>query len=153
MPRPKQVLCLLLVVSVAAAIYLAAGRTVPAKDTQSIRDGVFIHVSHGADDPHRVLMALSMAEIMSMDRDVLVYFDIRGVDVVLNDAPDLAYEHFSSSRDQLASLSQKGVTLMACPGCLRAAGKTASDLAPGIEVADKDRFFSFTQGRILSLDY
>ncbi|TVS10562.1 MAG: hypothetical protein EA424_25190 [Planctomycetaceae bacterium] len=40
-----------------------------------------------------------------------------------------------------------------CPGCLKAAGKTAADLAPGVEIADKDRFFSFTKGRILTLDY
>jgi hypothetical protein len=27
-----------------------------------------------------------------------------------------------------------------------------TDLAPGIQIADKDRFFSFTKGRILTLD-
>jgi hypothetical protein len=42
---------------------------------------------------------------------------------------------------------------MACPGCLKAAGKSPEDLAPGIEVADKERFFSFTKGRIITLDY
>jgi hypothetical protein len=42
---------------------------------------------------------------------------------------------------------------MACPGCLKAAGKSPADLAPGILVADKARFFSFTKGRILTLDY
>ena len=31
--------------------------------------------------------------------------------------------------------------------------KSAADLAPGILVADKARFFSFTKGRILTLDY
>mgnify|MGYP000688777189 CR=1 FL=1 len=29
------------------------------------RDGVFIHVSHGPEDAHRVLMALKMAEVMA----------------------------------------------------------------------------------------
>jgi predicted peroxiredoxin len=124
-----------------------------AEDAAKPRDGVFIHVSHGEDDPHRVLMALSMAGIMCEDRDVLVYFDIKGVEVVLKDAEDLTYSHFPSSRQQLASLAEKGVTLMACPGCLKAAGKTSKDLAPGIEIADKERFFSFTDGRILTLDY
>jgi hypothetical protein len=62
------------------------------------RDGVFIHVSHGKDDPHRVLMALSMASIMCEDRDVLIYFDIKGIDVVLKDAEDLRYSHFPSYR-------------------------------------------------------
>lgn len=43
--------------------------------------------------------------------------------------------------------------LIACPGCLKAAGKTPADLAPGIQVADKKALFNFTKGRILSLDY
>jgi hypothetical protein len=50
-------------------------------------------------------------------------------------------------------LVKRGVTLMACPGCLKVAGKTAADLAPGIQVGEKAEFFSFTSGRILALDY
>jgi len=42
---------------------------------------------------------------------------------------------------------------MACPGCLKVAGKTKKDLAEGVQVADKSVFFSFTKGRILTLDY
>jgi predicted peroxiredoxin len=117
------------------------------------RDGVFIHIVHGKDDPHRVLMALDMARIMSEDHDVLVYFDIKGVEVVLKDSKDITYAHFPSSKQQLSALPKKGVILMVCPGCLKAAGKTSDDLAAGIEIADKGRFFSFTKGRILSLDY
>jgi predicted peroxiredoxin len=98
-------------------------------------------------------MALNMAAIMSEDHDVLVYFDIKGVEVVLKDAPDIAFAQFASSKTQLAALSSKGVTLAACPGCLQAAGKTTADLAEGITVAEKARFFNFTKGRILTLDY
>lgn len=120
---------------------------------QETRDGVFIHITHGIDDPHQVLMALRMANIMSEDHDVLVYFDIKGIEVVLKEAKNLTYSHFASSQEQLASLSNKGVTLMACPGCLKAAEKTKDDLASGIQVADNKAFFSFTKGRILTLDY
>jgi predicted peroxiredoxin len=133
-----------------AAILLAGVSGVSAAEP---RDGVFIHITHGKDDPHRVLMALNMARIMSEDRDVLVYFDIKGVEVVLKDSKDITYAHFPSSKQQLSALSKKGVVLMVCPGCLKAAGKTSNDLATGIEIADKDRFFSFTKGRILPLDY
>ena len=118
-----------------------------------VRDGVFIHISRGPEDPHRVLMGLNMARMMSEDRDVLVYFDIGGVNVVLADSPDLTFAQFPSSKTQIAALLNKGVTLMACPGCLEAAGKSAADLAPGIQIADRNRFFSFTAGRILTLDY
>ena len=138
---------------VCSAFVLLAAASVTDAVAGEARDGVFIHVTHGKDDPHRVLMALSMASIMSEGRDVLVYFDIKGIDVVLKDAEDLTYSHFPSSKRQLMALPQKGVILMACPGCLKAAGKTPDDLAPGVQIADKDRFFSFTKGRILTLDY
>jgi len=117
------------------------------------RDGVFIHISHGADDPHRLLMALNMAAIMADDHDVLVYFDISAVSVVLKDSEDVTFSHFPSSKEQLRVLKEKGATLMACTGCLKHAGKTKEHLAEGIEIADKNKFFSFTQGRILTLDY
>ena len=116
-------------------------------------DGVFIHLSQGAREPHRVLMALQMAVLMSEDHPVLVYFDIDAIGIVLKDAEDLTFAHFPSLKTQLAKLTEKGATLMACPGCLKAAGKTAEDLAPGIRVAEKSKFFSFTRGRILTLDY
>jgi predicted peroxiredoxin len=142
---------LLLVLVVTTAALLAA--TAPADDAARPRDGVFIHVSHGKDAPHRLLMALSMANMMAADHDVAVYFDIKAVEVVLKDAPEVSYAHFEPSGAQLAKLKQAGVPLMACPGCLKAAGKSPADLAPGILVADKARFFSFTKGRILTLDY
>ena len=138
---------------VASLVTLTALRAGAAEPATEARDGVFIHISHGSEDPHRVLMALQMASIMCEDRDVLVYFDIKAIDVVVKGAADLHYKQFPSSAQQLAALPKKGVTLMACPGCLKAAGKAPDDLAPGVEVADKDRFFSFTKGRILTLDY
>ncbi len=116
-------------------------------------DGVFIHISHGPEDPHRVLMALNMAVIMAADRDVLVYFDIAGIAVVLADAPDITFDGFPSSHTQLTRLQELEVPIFACPGCLKAAGKTPGDLAAGIQVAEKDAFFGFTDGRILTLDY
>jgi predicted peroxiredoxin len=120
---------------------------------KTIKDGAFIHISHGSDDLHRALMGLQMAEKMSEDRDVLVYFDISGIEIVLSDSEDFTYSIFPSSKTQLKKLLNNGVTLMACPGCLKAAGKSESDLIEGIKIADKDKFFNFTSGRILSIDY
>jgi len=117
------------------------------------RDGVFIHISDGPESAHRVLMALNMANMWAEDHAVLVYFDIKGIEVVLKDAKDITFAHFPSSKTALANLQKKGVVVMACPGCLKAAGKTPADLAPGIKVADKKQFFGFTEGRIIALDY
>lgn len=117
------------------------------------RDGMFIHITHGVNHPHRVAMALQMATIMSEDHDVLIYCDIKGIEVVLKDSEDITYAQFPGSKAQLAALAEKGIIIAACPGCLKAAGKTADDLAEGITVADKDSFYNFTKGRILTLDY
>jgi len=117
------------------------------------RDGIFIHVTAGPENPHRVLMALQMAVLMSGERDVMLYFDIEGVHVLLKDAPDLNFSHFPSSHTQIGTLLAKGVIIAACPGCLKAAGKTADDLMDGVRVADKNDFFGFTDGRILTVDY
>ncbi len=121
---------------------------------EEMNDGVFIHLSHGPENPHRVLMALRMAEIMSEDKDVMVYFDIEGVHVVLEDSENVTMEgDFPNSHGQLQMLIDRNVTLQVCPGCLKAAGKTPEEVMEGIEIADKDDFFNFTDGRILSIDY
>lgn len=119
----------------------------------SARDGVFIHISSGNENPHKVLMALNMGNMMSADKDVLVYFDIKGIEVVLKDSGDLSFSHFPSSKQAITDLLEKGITIYACPGCLKAMGKNPEDLMEGVKVADKDGFFNFTEGRILSLDY
>jgi len=144
----KKLMLLLFVVLVACG---PVTDNVPPEET--VRDGVFIHISQGYNDPHRVLMALRMAELMAADHEVLVYFDIDGVEVVLADAEEMTCAPFPSLHTQLAALPEAGIILMACPGCLEAAGKTPADLRAGIQVADKDTFFSFTKGRILTLDY
>jgi predicted peroxiredoxin len=118
-----------------------------------VKDGIFVHISHGSDDLHRLLMGLQMAVKMSESKDVIIYFDITGIEAVLKESEDLNYSHFPSSKTQLNELLSKGITIMACPGCLKAAGKTEQDLMDGVEIADKEKFFSFTKGRILTLDY
>ncbi len=132
----------------------AAGCSLAPRDRGSATDGIFVHVTKGPESPHEVLMALSLANLMrESGRDVLVYFDIRGIQVVLADAPDITYAHFAPSGEQIRKLVDSGATVCACPGCLKAAGKSAADLRPGVQIADRDRFFEFTRGRILTIDY
>ncbi len=126
---------------------------VQAEETAETRDGVFIHITHGAEDAHRLLMALQMARMMSADHPVLVYFDIDGIHAVLKTSEDVSHDSFPSAKEQIAALTENGVILMACPGCLNAAGESPENLMEGVAVADKERFFNFTSGRILSFDY
>ena len=135
------------------AVSLACVQAEPPAAVAAPRDGVFIHISSGPQDAHRVLMALRMAELMAGDRDVLVYFDIKGIEVVLADAPAIEHATFPAASVQIQKLLDLGVPLLACPGCLEAAGKSAADLRLGVQVASKDAFFAFTEGRILTLDY
>ena len=116
-------------------------------------EGVFIHITAGPDDPHRVLMPLQMANMMAEGRDVMVYFDIEAVKVVLKEAPDLTYAQFASSQPLLQQLLDQGVPMSVCPGCLEAAGHQPEDVMEGVRIAQKDQFFDFTEGRILTLDY
>lgn len=124
-----------------------------SRDADQSRDGVFVHISQGTEHAHAVLMGLKMANLMAEDRDVLVYFDLKGVHVVLDGAPDLTMAPFDSSHKQIRDLLAKDVPLHVCPGCLEAAGKTRSDVMDGVVIAEKDVFFNFTRGRILTLDY
>lgn len=126
----------------------------PPLETREVRDGVFIHLTAGYENTHRVLMAFRMAEIMSEDKDVLVYCDIEAVKLLLKDSPDMGMpEMFPSLHASITKLLDSGVGILACPGCLKVAGKSPGDLMEGIGTATKDQFFSFTKGRILSLDY
>lgn len=124
-----------------------------AVEAAPVTDGVFIHISHGKDDPHRLLMALSMANKMAADKDVLVYMDIEAVHTVVKDAEAIEMEPFGNHIDLLTFLYDMGVEVFACPGCMEVAGYTADDLREGVQVASKEKFFNFTEGRILSLDY
>ncbi len=117
------------------------------------KDGLFVHVKKGADNPHEVLMALSMADKFSTDHNVLIYFDIDGIEMVTSDAPNLVMEPFGSSDELFAKLVNAGVTIYACPGCMEVHGVKASDLRSAVSPAVKEKFFDFTDGRILSVDY
>jgi predicted peroxiredoxin len=126
------------------------------KDTisvDSIRDGVFIHITESYTDPHRVLMPLKMAVMMAKDKDVLVYMDIHAVELCVKSAKDLTYKDFDSFQSYIKQLATLKVGVYACPTCLKIAGFKTDELMDGIVVAQKDKFFDFTKGRIITLDY
>jgi predicted peroxiredoxin len=116
-------------------------------------DGVIIHLSNGSNDPHRALMALTLALKMADDHDVLVFLDIHAVDLVLATSKSVEYKKFEPSKILIDKLLTKGVKIIVCPMCLEVVNKTKFDLLKGIELADKADFFNFTSGRIITLDY
>jgi predicted peroxiredoxin len=143
-----------------AGIMLTACSRQPQPPTQpdtetsgTTRDGVFIHITECYNDPHRVLMPLKMATIMAPDKDVLVYMDIHAVELLVKGAKDIEYADFETAHSYLKKLNEMNVGIYACPTCLKIAGFKPDDLMDGIQVAQKDKFFNFTRGRIISLDY
>jgi predicted peroxiredoxin len=147
-----------------AALILISCNQNPEKKTSSslektteastpVRDGVFIHITESYNDPHRVLMPLKMATIMAADKDVIVYMDIHAVELLVKGAKDLTYTDFDSFQTYLKQLIDLKVGVYACPTCLKIAGFKPEDLMDGVQIAQKDKFFDFTKGRILALDY
>lgn len=119
----------------------------------SVKDGVFIHITESYTDPHRVLMPLKMAVMMADDKDVLVYMDIHAVELLVKGAKDLNFADFESAHTYIKKLAEKNVGVYACPTCLKLAGFKPEDLMEGVQPAQKDKFFNFTKGRIITLDY
>ncbi|MGD2034235.1 MAG: hypothetical protein PVF73_04205 [Bacteroidales bacterium] len=118
-----------------------------------LKDGIFIHITESYDDPHRLLMPLKMATLMADDKDVLVYMDIHAVKILVEGSADIELEGFEPAHTYLKSLIEKNIGIYACPTCLKVAGYTPEELMEGIDVARKDRFFDFTEGKILTIDY
>ena len=122
-------------------------------DEGGVRDGVFIHITESYNDPHKVLMPLKMAVMMANDKDVLIYNDIKAVELYVKGAKDLTYKDYESLQTYVKQLAEKNVGVYVCPTCLKLAGFTEADLIEGVQIAQKDKFFNFTKGRIITLDY
>lgn len=116
-------------------------------------DGMFIHISHGSDDPHRALMGLSLASLVATDQPVLVFLDITGPELVLKESLPMEGVEFGKTDNLLSKLIENEAQIIVCPMCLKKMGKTKDDLIEGITIATKEDFFDFTDGRIITLDY
>lgn len=117
------------------------------------KDGMLIHITAGYEDAHRVLMPFKMATLMADTRDVILYLDIHAGALVVEGAEDLEMEGFDPLSTYIKTLLDKGVEIYACPTCLSVMGYSPDDLMEGIKPADKDAFFDFTDGRIVTMDY
>ena len=117
------------------------------------KDGVFIHVSSGYNNPQKVLMAVNLAAKMAESKDVALFFDVEGVMMLTKTSEDIEMANFMSLHKTLKKLVEMNVLIMACPMCIKKAGIDIMQLKTGVVVAEKEKFFNFTKGRILSLNY
>ncbi|ALO17176.1 putative peroxiredoxin [Salinivirga cyanobacteriivorans] len=115
-------------------------------------DGLFVHIS--TNEARKVLMGLSIALKMQEGKDVIVFVDAQAINAIVKGGDEYEMEGYEgSSSGMIQKLVKKGVAVMACPMCLKSYGKTDADLLDGIQIAQKEQFFGFTEGRILTLDY
>ncbi|MCK4990722.1 MAG: DsrE family protein [Bacteroidales bacterium] len=149
----KKVFALLLLPLLMSACIRVNTEVEPKNEPKAKTDGAFIHISKGSADTHDVLMALMLADKFSTSNDVLVFFDKEGIEMVTQDAPKLEMDPFDSSDEIFKRLVDLNVTILACPACMKVAGKEEEDLREGVQMAEKEQFFDFTKGRILTLDY
>jgi predicted peroxiredoxin len=98
-------------------------------------------------------MPLKLATMMAKDKDVIVYMDIHAVELLVKGAKALNFADFESAQAYIKQLFDKKVGVYACPICLKIAGFKTEDLLEGVQIAQKEKFFNFTQGRIITLDY
>ena len=91
--------------------------------------------------------------MMAADKNVIVYMDIHAVDLLVKSSKDLNYADFESAHTYIKQLTDKNIGVYACPTCLKIAGFKPEDLLDGVQVAEKEKFFNFTEGRIITLDY
>lgn len=149
----KNVLAFFLIPLLASACIRVSSEGETFSEPEAKTDGAFIHISKGAADTHDVLMALMLADKFSSSNDVLVFFDKQGIELVTKEAPNLALDPFDSSDEIFKRLIDNGATILACPACMKVSGVEEGDLRAGVKLAEKEMFFDFTEGRILSLDY
>ena len=79
--------------------------------------------------------------------------DIHAVELLTKDSEDLTFKEFESAHTYIKQLLANNIGVYACSTRLQVAGFEPDDLLEGVQLAQKDKFFNFTKGRILTLDY
>jgi uncharacterized protein len=118
-------------------------------------DKVVVGLTHGLDDPERVLLAYLMGvEAVRKDKQVVMWLTQDAVHVVtpgfaeqvkVPDAPAVADLH--------AEYIDKGGRFQACPVCVRSRGLTDAPMVANAEVNGAAALYEFTEGGALTFNY
>ena len=111
--------------------------------TDSSTGTVVMNITSGREALHDVTMALQLARHAVDDsRTVVLFFNVRGVDVPVESLPaDLAF-HDKPIKSLLLSLIERGAVVMVCPHCMKAKGVADADLIEGAAVASRGTLFA-----------
>jgi len=116
---------------------------------------VVVGLTHGLDDPERVLLAYLMGvEALRKDKQVVMWLTQDAVHVatpgfaekvVVPDAPSVATLH-----DEFV---ERGGRFFACPICVRTRGLDGAELTAGAEIHGAPAVYDFTEGGALTFNY
>lgn len=114
---------------------------------------VIVHIKSGLEDQHSVMMGLNKAKMaVESGKNVLVYFDVRGVNVVLKNT-QINFKDFMPSQTIISGLVNSGAEVYVCPHCLMIEGYEMKDVQNGVKELKPESIFEFVKKDTISLDY
>ena len=117
--------------------------------------GYLFHLSTGDEDARRVLVPLTLAMMISNDgTPVQLFLDQKAVLVTHKDAKPISHPDFpKNSTELLDILVKRGIGIAVCPLCMKGEKMTKEDLREGAALFSPDKLSSFTDGRIITMDW
>jgi len=113
--------------SFVVACVLVSGSSAFGGDT----DPLFVNMT--TDDAYRSTLAITVASRMfERGHPLTIFFNDRGILVTSK----LNAEQFAQQHSMLTELAKSGVTLLACPNCMKHYGIEETDLLDGIKVGN-----------------
>lgn len=139
--QQKIFLGLVLALALAAGAWFFQTSSVDAAEAKAV---LVLNVTSGAEDLHRVTMALQLAgHALDDGRDVLVFLNVRAPVFASKNCPDaMTFRQNPPIPQMLASLMERGAEVHVCPHCMKVMGVAEADLIPGAEVTDREKLFS-----------
>ncbi len=118
-------------------------------------DKVVIGLTHGLDDPERVLIAFLMGvEALRKNKQVVMWLTQDGVNVA---TPGFAAKVVIPDTPSVVDLHneyvERGGRFFACPVCIKTRGMVGAELVEGAEIKGAPSVFEFTEGGALTFNY
>ncbi|MBN1912121.1 MAG: DsrE family protein [Pirellulales bacterium] len=126
------------------AVLAGCGGEVQGKKAEQKNPPIFFaNITSGTNDVHPVTMALQLAgHALDDGRKVVLFFNVRGVDVPTTKLPDDLAFHDKPVKKLLTDLIDRGAEVHVCPHCMKALGIDAKDLLPGVQVTNREKLFA-----------
>jgi uncharacterized protein len=118
-------------------------------------DKVVVGLTHGLDDPERVLLAYLMGvEAVRKDKQVVMWLTQDGVNLI---SPGFAEQVEVPDSPLVADLHaeyiDKGGRFQACPVCVRSRGLVDTPMVANAEINGAAVLYEFTEGGALTFNY